>query len=304
MRLHRRDTRGFTLVELLVVIAIIGILIALLLPAVQAAREAARRSQCSNNLKQIGLVLHNYHDVNKVFPPGSLYHYSSSGVDTLLTTGIGGDRISGWVLILPFMEQTAVHDLWDFNYGYDNSQNAAGKKIPVDGYFCPSVPRPVKASSSQAYGDYAFSCGTGNINSTRGSVFWRGTFGMNSICRFRDITDGTSNTIAGGEKCTEYVSLTSPQYRWGWHGSRNMVYAMNRRVVPDAAFPFIDYNGTVVPGTSAVWDDRWANFGGRHPGGAQFFVADGSVTFVSETIDMAVYQNLGNKADGNTVSFD
>ena len=292
---HTSKIRGFTLVELLVVIAIIGILIALLLPAVQAAREAARRSQCSNNLKQIGLALQNYHDTFKVFPPGALYDSSA--------TSNGGDRISGWVLILPFMEAGTVHDLWDFNYGYDDAQNNAGKKEAVDGLFCPSKPRPEKATSSIAYGDYALSSGTGNINSAT-TNYWRGMFHQNTNCRFRDILDGTSNTIAAGEKCTEWTSLTSPQYRWGWHASRNMCYAMNKQVVGDAAYPFVTDTGTVTPGTSAVWDDRWANFGGEHPGGAQFVAADGAVHFVSETIEMDLYRNLGDKADGNVAGFE
>lgn len=295
MRLSR--TRGFTLVELLVVIAIIGILIALLLPAVQAAREAARRSQCSNNLKQIGLALHNYHDTFKIFPPGSL-------ADTTSADGTGAHAMSGWILILPFMEAGAIHDLWDFNYNYDHANNAAGRRTPVDGLFCPSRPRPEKASSTVAYGDYAWSNGTGHINTTVSNKYWRGMFALNSVCRFRDITDGTSNTIAAGEKRTAQQSLTSPQFRWGWHAVRNMVYAMNKDVVPDAAYPFIDYNGNVVAGTSAAWNDQWANFGSEHAGGAQFVAADGGVHFVSETIDMELYQNLGDKADKEVAAFE
>jgi len=82
-----------------------------------------------------------------------------------------------------------------------------------------------------------------------------------------------------------------------------MCYAMNKKVVPDAAYPHVDQNGTVVPGTSAVWNDRWANFGSEHPGGAQFIAADGSGHFVAENIDMNVYRNLGDKSDGNIAAF-
>ncbi len=287
--------RGFTLVELLVVIAIIGILIALLLPAVQAAREAARRSQCANNLKQIGLALQNYHDTFKIFPPGSLYDSRS--------TSNGGDRFSGWVLIMPFMEADTIHELFDFKYGYDDSQNNAAKVVPVDGYFCPSKPRAEKASSSVAYGDYAFSAGTGSCNSAT-QYYWKGMFNQNSVCRFRDITDGTSNTIAAGEKRTvQSTSLTSPQYRWGWHSTRNMCFPMNRDVEADASYTFYLNTGSTVAGTSAAWNDYWANFGSDHPGGAHFVAADGSVKFLAETIEFTLYQNLGDKGDKQVASF-
>ena len=292
MGTRQPKTRGFTLVELLVVIAIIGILIALLLPAVQAAREAARRSQCSNNLKQIGLGLQNYHDTFKVFPPSSI----SSG-------GYGGHAMSGWIFILPFMEAAQVHDLWNFSEDYDDASNAAGRRTPVDGLFCPSKPRSEKASSSTAYGDYALSNGTGYINSSD-SRYQRGMFGQNSSCRMRDILDGTTNTIAAGEKRTvQSTSLTSPQYRWGWHATRNMCWPMNQDVVSTGTYEFILADGTVYTGTPG-WNDYWANFGGEHPGGAQFVAADGSVHFVSETIEMDLYKNLGDKADRNVAAFE
>jgi type II secretory pathway pseudopilin PulG len=277
---------------LLVVIAIIGVLVGLLLPAVQQAREAARRSSCSNNLKQIGLALHNYHDTFKSLPSASL---GTSG-------GVGGSRIAGWVFIMPFMEAGTLYDLWDLSYGYDDSQNHPARAKPLDGYFCPSKPRNSRTSGNQAVGDYVFSAGTGHCNAAD-TRYWRGLFHQNSSIKFREVTDGLSNTIAVGEKCTEWASLNSPQYRWGWHTSRNMCYAMNKKVVPDAAYPHVDQNGTVVPGTSAVWNDRWANFGSEHPGGAQFIAADGSGHFVAENIDMNVYRNLGDKSDGNIAAF-
>ena len=289
--------QGFTLVELLVVIAIIGILIALLLPAVQAAREAARRSQCSNNLKQIGLALQNYHDTFKVFPPSSVNDLDPSD-------GSGADAVSGWVFILPFMEAGSVYDLWDFNYNYDNSANAAGRRTPVDGLFCPSKPRTEKASSTVAYGDYALSNGTGHINESTHKEYWRGMFAQNSNCRMRDILDGTSNTIAAGEKRTvQSTSLTSPQYRWGWHATRNMCWPMNQDVVSTGTYEFILYDGSLYTGTP-TWNDYWANFGSEHPGGAQFVAADGAVHFVSETIEMELYKNLGDKADKNVAGFE
>ncbi len=295
MFVSKNRRQGFTLVELLVVIAIIGVLVGLLLPAVQSAREAARRMQCSNNLKQIGLALHNYHDAFGRFPSGSIYNNS--------TTSIGGDRISGWVAILPFMEMGNIYDLWDFRYGYDNSQNNAGKRETVDGYFCPSKPRTEKGSSSVAYGDYALSVGTGHCN-TATKEYWRGLFNQGTRFAFRDITDGTSNTIAVGEKRTvQSSSLVSPQYRWGWHSARNMNYPMNRDIVSDASFNFLNADGSNRAGTTAAWDDYWANFGAEHAGGVQFLMADGSVHFLTDSIEFSLYQNLGDKADKNVINF-
>lgn len=291
----RSERGGFTLVELLVVIAIIGILIALLLPAVQAAREAARRSQCNNNLKQIGLALHNYHDVMQTFPPGCIS-------DTVATDGIGGHIINGWVSILPYIEMKAAYDVWNFRFDYDNAANAAGKKQIVAGYYCPSKPRPDKASSTEAYGDYALSAGTGHTNSST-RYYWKGLFNQNSTINFAGITDGTSNTIAVGEKRTAQYSLTSPQYRWGWHATRNMCWPMNQNVVANPAYTFYLDTGATRSGSLAAWDDYWANFGGEHPGGAMFLAADGSSHFISETIEFPLYQNLGDRADGKTSAF-
>ena len=286
---------GFTLVELLVVIAIIGILIALLLPAVQAAREAARRSQCTNNLKQVGLALHNYHDTFKTFPSGNIE-------DTVPADGIGAYRTNAWVRILPFIEQQAAYDLWDFRFDLDATQNTPARRTPVDTYFCPSKPRSDRASSNEAYGDYAFSTGTGTVHSAN-RYYWKGLFNTNSVCRFADITDGTSNTIAAGEKRTAQSSLTSPQYRWGYHGLRNMNWPMNQDIVANAAYTFYKHDGTTISGTAAVFFDEWVNFGSEHPGGSQFVAADGSVHFVSDTIEFALYQDLGDKADRDVAAF-
>ena len=269
---------GFTLIELLVVIAIIAILIALLLPAVQQAREAARRSTCKNNLKQIGLALHNYHDTHRIFPPGSVYSSSAAPGGT--------NRINAWVFILPFMEQASLYNQWDFDYDVYSSQNNEPLKTPVDAYFCPSRPRAGTHGGSSpeiAYGDYALSVGTGHCNSETPSN-WKGLFSQNSSVRMRDIIDGTSNTIAGGEKRTEQYSLTSPQYRWGYHAIRCMNTEINQDVSGSAS-------------------DTNMNFGSEHEGGAQFIFSDGSVHFLSENIDFDLYKNLGDKADRKVIAF-
>ena len=260
--------RGFTLIELLVVIAIIAILVALLLPAVQQAREAARRSSCKNNLKQIGLALHNYHDIHRVFPPGA----------------IGASNISGWAFILPQIEQTAAYDLWDFSLSQSHGNNLAARIIPIDTYFCPSKPRPDgNNSSTNAYGDYVFSSGSGNINNGTDK---QGMFNRNSKVKMRDVTDGTSNTFAVGEKETSHSSsINSFQYRWGWHGTRTTkTHGINFEI-------------------TGTWNDDTANFGSEHTGGAHFAFVDGSVHFLSENLDFTLYQNLSDKADGEVVSF-
>lgn len=273
---QRSSVRGFTLIELLVVIAIIAVLIALLLPAVQQARESARRSQCKNNLKQIGLALHNYHDTFSVLPPG----------------GPSTNRISTFVFIMPNLDQANLYAKWNFNYNQNSTQNRPANSTPVVGYFCPSKPRSAKNNSATAFGDYAMSNGTGSTWSTVPSML-KGLFNVDSSVRFRDITDGMSNTIATGEKRTVEtassgeITLTGPLYRVGYNSIRNMARPMNKNVVVG----------------STVFNDDSANFGGDHVGGVQFLMADGAVIFLSENIDMEIYQNLGNKDDGHVVSF-
>ncbi|MFG0262759.1 MAG: DUF1559 domain-containing protein [Novipirellula sp. JB048] len=292
---RRKRSRAFTLVELLVVIAIIGVLVGLLLPAVQAAREAARRMQCTNNLKQIGLALQNYHDTFQMFPPGNIADYDA-------TDGQGGHIINAWARILPFIEQQAAYDLWDFDYGFDAAQNIPARRITVDGYFCPSKPRPSIMGTNDAYGDYAFSSGTGMVHTTD-TRLWRGMFHTNTTIRFRDILDGTSHTIAAGDKRTAQTTLTSPLYRWGYHGLRTMNWPMNLDVTSNAAYTCYDANKNPISGSNAVWNDWWCNFGSEHPGGAAFLAMDGSVHFISENIDLTLYQHLGDKADQNVATF-
>ncbi|MFH1302133.1 MAG: DUF1559 domain-containing protein [Planctomycetota bacterium] len=266
--------KGFTLIELLVVIAIIAILIALLLPAVQQAREAARRSSCKNNLKQLGLALHNYAETHSIFPPGS----------------VGPNAIGVFAFILPFMEQSALYNKWDFNLPHLDVANRPACSTPVTAYFCPSKPRSSLNSSTTAYGDYAVSSGTGNSNSAA-QANWKGMFNQNSNTRIRDITDGTTNTFAAGEKRTvENNTLTGYQYRWGYHATRNTQQ--------------VHINQTVITTSPARgFDDNTANFGSDHIGGAHFVFADGSVHFLSENMNFTVYQHLSNKADGNVVEF-
>jgi len=200
--------RGFTLIELLVVIAIIAVLIALLLPAVQAAREAARRAQCVNNLKQIGLALHNYHQVNDCFPPGA---YLSRNMDK--TTSNNGD-FSAHVRMLPNVEQNALYNSANFNIACYNDTlgdliNSTVTKTVVNAFLCPSCPRPAWNMFGAGYtavapgNNYFASLGStlefaaNQTNGPPNGVFSYNANGLN--VGIRDITDGTTNTIAFGE---------------------------------------------------------------------------------------------------------
>jgi prepilin-type N-terminal cleavage/methylation domain-containing protein len=194
--------RGFTLVELLVVIAIIGILVALLLPAVQSAREAARRMQCSNKLKQLGVALHNYHDTYKAFP-------STPGGNGILSANRGTVqnwmRWGGLASLLPFVEQQAVYDRIDFRFSWDSTDNSNGfqnrlvRRIKLDDVFtCPSDPGSGLGITDFAQTSYCFSRGpqaSWDVGNGQEAGFGDG----NNWHRFRDILDGTANTFAMGE---------------------------------------------------------------------------------------------------------
>ena len=230
--MHRKKTYGFTLVELLVVIAIIGILVALLLPAVQAAREAARRMQCGNNLKQQGLALHNYHDTYKTFPPALLNSGRCPGntpANCMLYYPEGARNHTGWVLMLHFMEQSPLYGSLDLSYA-TNLSNPQGYGPPINtpiavanvtalsqrvSYLeCPSHPTAGESSTQNNAADfynrqdakrtsYLFSVGTQEDRTaptyTRSANLTNGAFGNNSFTKIAMILDGTSNVLAIGE---------------------------------------------------------------------------------------------------------
>lgn len=299
--------RAFTLVELLVVIAIIGILIALLLPAVQAAREAARRSQCTNNLKQIGLALHNYHDTFKTLPPG-----------WLTPVGMGGDSRYSWgwaASILDFIEQGALQDA--SRYGKVNIHSAAADptllavlQTPISSYRCPSDNAPATnnwlAIRSQRMT-------TSNYVGTHNSDYWDkdgdaaqgGIFIENIGTKFRDIKDGLSNTLMVGERKWSFpdvngdILISAAAHAWGnvpghaddWRWGYQVALGVYK----------IDLHGTDQAGKiySSQVSMRGANaFSSEHPGGVNFCLADGSVRFISETID-GHFNNQGVQTDAN-----
>ena len=189
VRSPRRSERAFTLVELLVVIAIIGLLVALLLPAIQAARATARRAQCANHLRQLGLALHGFHEARGHYPSGVV----ASGDD--FRDGLH----SGFVLLLPFFEEIALHEGYDFDASWSSGSNLAVAETPVSILMCPSSESqvPQGGDAPGAPTDYAFSKGPEAYLCSGATCI--GMFGINSRIRVADITDGTSQTLAIGE---------------------------------------------------------------------------------------------------------
>lgn len=305
--------RGFTLIELLVVIAIIAILVALLLPAVQQAREAARRTQCKNNLKQIGIAIHNYHDVTNRFPIGFL-------------DPIGGnsERISsGWAwsaYLLPYLEQANAFTALNFNTtpyalttpGGQAVQNQALSALPIPVYNCPTDSRPNVASNNQgsagsgagtaaaALTSYqgvlgAFDGAPCAISGTTVTVDARnnGLFIVNESRSFRDVTDGTSNVIVVGE--VRFIRNTTDaggnnigserQYVMGHVTTGGGAQCSNNAFNNNGAHNHLrstrhKLNGPLVSGSTLH-----RAFHSLHTGGAQFLLGDGSVRFISENID-------------------
>lgn len=313
--------RGFTLIELLVVIAIIAVLIALLLPAVQAAREAARRIQCTNNLKQIGLALHNYQDAIGAFPPGLISRPDPS-------TGQNSGPGWGWAsMILPQLEQSAVFNAINFSLPIEVSANATARLTRINTFACPSdasfAPQFTVVDTNTtnvtlgnsicdvASSNYVGCFGKGDpsslypFNPTDGSPGrdnGEGLFIRNRSIRIASIIDGTSQTLAVGEKSQNLARAT-------WTGA-----------VTNAAVPITELQGEgglspesgdalVIAHTGeldgpnsrpAHADQFWS----RHPGGAQFAFADGSVRFLKEKRPLAIFQALATRQCGEIVSAD
>jgi prepilin-type N-terminal cleavage/methylation domain-containing protein/prepilin-type processing-associated H-X9-DG protein len=309
----RRGTRGFTLVELLVVIAIIGILVALLLPAVQAAREAARRMSCSNNLKQIALAAQNYHDTHKTFPTEGIWYYGNLG-----NFQQGAQRNFSWLaLTLPYLEQTALHGNINFSVPALAGPNAAAMAADVPNMLCPSdeawenKPGAPLAPAGLSVTSYAGNSGWHDITRDQDDP-WNGFMPTTRTVNFSMIKDGTSNTIAFGEVSTSgYVlDLTvNPQGKYFRGGLGTPLRGQNRIV--RAALVATQADGMALPDADGMvrntgWNMRaWtgpfvhkptyaSRFGmnthgpgaaSKHPGGAQFALADGSVRFISENIE-------------------
>jgi prepilin-type N-terminal cleavage/methylation domain-containing protein len=330
---HHR--RGFTLIELLVVIAIIAILIALLLPAVQQAREAARRVQCKNNLKQLGLALHNYHDVHRCFPP--------NGVNNVTNT----QTWSAQAFVLPYLEGGNLYNQIDFDVGYGHPHNVSpvhvrAMRIPV--LLCPSDPNDrqrVNSSGDAEHYPLSYAVGRGiyEVHRTNQSADGGAAFAYNRVTRDRDFTDGMSNTVGMSEvKCftprfhdncslPPTVTFTPDTLgsllgTSGWstqnghtewvsgntiHTGFTTTFTPNTRVLHTVGNVTYDIDATskreaagsgVCDGvtTYAVVTSR-----SYHTGIVQSLLTDGSLRSIGENIDLLTWQNLGQRSDGNVV---
>jgi prepilin-type N-terminal cleavage/methylation domain-containing protein len=302
-RLRQKRHTGFTLVELLVVIAIIGILVALLLPAVQAAREAARRTQCANNVKQIGLALQNYHGTYHVLPPG----------------GVCANETGWQVFILPFIERQDLFNEFNFNAGaFTSGTGQVGRNAVafnrVAAYLCPSSPAnkmqmggnnnvnsPELINGQPPYtthyygvmgpkgtnpngAQYGFANGA-----TYGGYALDGVFGRDSRYALRDVTDGTSNTFMVGE--VSWVNQTTGTRYRSWMrgcqqgGSSDSWIASCRNV-----------NNSINTPSIALFND--IAFGSMHPNGTHFLLCDASVRFISQNVNLGVYKATASRNGG------
>ena len=298
-----RTRRAFTLIELLVVIAIIAILIGLLVPAVQKVREAAARTQCINNLKQIGLALHGYHDRMKGFPPGYQTNVAADNSDL----GPGW----GWAaFLLDDVEQGNLKRRIRFNLQIYDPANAQARATTVSVYVCPSEPNigtfSVVDGNGNPFCDVArgsYVAMNGILGVSSDSFDNNGAFLRNRSVKVADITDGLSNTLFVGERCTNMSSTT-------WTGAvTNAVVPAQRYPNPadqlanaEAASALVLAHGSKdhLPNNPLVFDaDATASF---HIGGVNFLFGDGSVRSITNSINGSVYAALLTRAGGEPVS--
>lgn len=327
--MRKHPARGFTLIELLVVIAIIAVLIGLLLPAVQAAREAARRAQCLNNLKQLGIALHNYHDTQGSFPasrPGFV--------------AVPSDRnaMSGFVSILAYMEQTPLANAYNFGvmldapanippYVIDANVNTTVVGSVINTFLCPSDNSRTIISLQNAYGisgngqnpelpqmaisAYAFCAGSNIPDISAQTKFTNNGFAYYlNPTSIRDFTDGTSNTLAVGEtnvndgfyKGSAYCPPGTDTTQRLIHRHNFNVWGASNRLGSNFRVAFNPINTRPCAGVTYTASN--AAFGSNHPGGANFLLADGSVRFLKETLNQLTYRSLGSRNGGEVLSAD
>ena len=328
--------RGFTLIELLVVIAIIAVLIALLLPAVQQARESARRTQCKNHLKQLGLALHNYHDTFGSFPPGAASHLNA----TFAQATWGGASVH--TMLLPYIDQGATYGAYNQDrVYYENSlpisRNLTVSRTKIAAFRCPSDPL---ATTVEPQNNYVFSTGP-NMGWLGFGSQTVGLFGLNNVRRIADVSDGTSNTFAAseivrgdndgarytsGSDFIRGVAFTAGLSANGTFptqaqldtynvacvaGSGNHISTAGYRWASPMMYDTM-FNTLLPPNTKnaschvcagcglgdgqGVWPSR-----SRHTGGAHHLMTDGAVKFVGDSTDLNTYQRAGSAGSGDTV---
>jgi len=312
--LSLRRRCGFTLIELLVMIAIIAVLISLLLPAVQQAREAARRTQCKNNLKQIGLAIHNYHDTHRTFPPG----YIARSVRKLDPAGAeSGPGFSWATLILPQIDEDPLYRHFDFNEDAKDPHNLDHGQEILDQFLCPTDPAPPRFAlpdgTELASANYVGIYGFGNMSMMPGTG--TGVFHRNSSVRIRDVSDGTSNTICVGERMHVHDNvpmLDATNSNSTWYaviaGAARPAGMMNPTMMEQSPSLVLGHLGQDAMGPMAAMyhtpnsTNHIVNFSSNHAGGVQFLLCDGSVHFMSDNTHYETFRSLGERADGNVIS--
>jgi len=321
---------GFTLVELLVVIAIIGVLVALLLPAVQAAREAARRTECANKLKQLGLALHNYHDRDGAFPPAYIQPDTSNAQNHVM--------LAWGVRILPYIEQNALYQRMRTNLGRSKATIDNDVKLELDSFRCPSDDH---AKGLASYNDASFTDASncdnttytntqdcednggswtteydgqlnahgfsgmasyvgsyGTRSSTAANVSGNGVLYNSSFLSMAHITDGTANTFLVGERYAKRGHSAWAATHW-----EKSLPSKNGNGKFDNQTPTTAQSGRYVTASCNVAPNKDAQYGfsSNHPGIAQIVMADASVHTIPETINSQIYQRLAQRNDGNVV---
>lgn len=316
-----RPVRGFTLIELLVVIAIIAILIALLLPAVQQAREAARRTECKNKLKQWGLALHNYHDTVGRLPMGGMGRNNSAAAPA--------NNFSFHVLLLPYIDQAPLYNTINFLNHYNDQTtiptNFSLKAQTSPLFHCPSARLVDRECPSETVGGvaqipfaphYYGVAGAkgpqpntnpvvqyphqGNTTTNHGGFAINGLLTRNFSFRFADCTDGLSNTFLMGEISGEFIAPAVTANRAWTQGVSNGNNDGAMYGCKNIAHPISQNTGYINATAAWLFNDR--RFGSQHTGGTHFLLGDGSVMFVSENIDFGVYQGAASKSEREVIN--
>jgi prepilin-type N-terminal cleavage/methylation domain-containing protein/prepilin-type processing-associated H-X9-DG protein len=321
MRSRRRV--GFTLIELLVVIAIIAILIALLLPAVQQAREAARRTECRNVLKQWGLALHNYHDTNNRMT------YSGQAFAASMATPIA-NNMSWYVSLLPYVDQGPLFNQFNMSVHYNHATNYPLKAQGFSLLWCASSSQADRQADQESGSSVPFTqrpytahyCGfmgvkgtipnsnppatfpiTGNTTTDHGGFTSNGTMFPNTCLNFRDVTDGLSNTFMLGESSNDHFSGWSRNYRaWTQGASGTATGGSASYFAKNVARGIQTNSGWTGGNAQRLYND--VAFNSPHTGGCHFLMGDGSVKFVSANIDWGLYTGAVTRSQGETTTIE